>query len=52
MTAIMKAIVYERYVPPEILELKEVDKPTPGPNQAHIEVHAAADTKYDRWVCR
>ncbi len=43
----MKAIVYTQYGSPDVLQFKEVEKPSPGDNEVLIKVHAAAVTVSD-----
>jgi NADPH:quinone reductase-like Zn-dependent oxidoreductase len=48
----MKAIVQDRYGPPDVLELREVDKPVVADHEVLIRVHAAAVNARDWHVMR
>jgi NADPH:quinone reductase-like Zn-dependent oxidoreductase len=43
----VKAIVHERYGPPDVLELREVDKPVVGDDEVLVRVHATSVNPVD-----
>jgi NADPH:quinone reductase-like Zn-dependent oxidoreductase len=46
----MKAMVFERYGRPDVLELREVRDPVPGPGEVLVEVRACGINHLDLWV--
>ncbi len=43
----MRAVVYDRYGPPEVLRLQEVERPVPAEGEVIVRVHATTVNRFD-----
>jgi NADPH:quinone reductase-like Zn-dependent oxidoreductase len=43
----MRAVVYDRYGPPDVLRLEEVERPVPNEDEVLIKIHATTVTRAD-----
>ncbi len=48
----MKAIVWTRYGPPDVLQLREVEKPIPGDDEVLIKVNLRVFHEEDSFLVR
>jgi len=43
----MRAVVYDRYGPPDVLRLEDVERPIPKEDEVLVKIHATAVTRAD-----
>ncbi len=43
----MRAVVNDRYGPPDVLRLEDVERPVPGPDEILVKIHATTVTRTD-----
>ena len=48
----MRAVLQERFGPPDLLRLGEIDRPRPGPGEVLVRVHCASVNPYDWHMMR